>query len=108
MSTFRDRKKKEKPKPRAVFFSFVYFVVVAVAAYFLAGLAMGQVDLDDLLNFKVPVVDLHGRDIPEWVLRLVLAVPTFFVLQMILTIVTGLLGVGKKEDEPPRPYQWRR
>ena len=107
MSTYRERRETEKKaKPRTVFVSFVYFVFVLVVAFFLSGFLMEQVDLGDLLVFRIPLIN---RAVPQWVFQLALAAIIFLFLQFIFIIILGLFGGKKREEELYKPDQnWRR
>ena len=112
MSTNRQRREKaEKPKPRSTLLSLIYIIIVAGAAYFLAGLVMDQADLYKVLGLRsseIPLIKVPGEDVPQWALQMALAFLIFFVLQPLVVIVTGLFTRGTKEDEfdQPPPGRW--
>ena len=114
MSTFRQRRNKaEKPKPRSVLLSLIYVIIVAAVAYLLAGLVMDQVDLYNVLGLRgseIPLINVPGKDVPEWALQLALGFLIFIILQPLVVVVTGLFIRGPKEDEFDQmpPSRWQR
>jgi hypothetical protein len=77
-------------------------VAVAVVAYFLSSLVVQQVNLYELLglyDIELPLVNVPGRDIPQWVLQLVLGILIFLILQPFIVIITGLFS-GEGQEEP--------
>ncbi len=98
MSQYSQRRKEPQELKRSTrLFSFLYFVILVVAAYFLAGLALAQVNLDNLLDFEIPLVNLSGRQIPDWAIQVALAVIILMILQFIIVFLFGLLK-GRKKD----------
>jgi len=105
------RPKKKGPKQSTKLFSFIYFLVLVVVAYFLASLVMQQVDLYDLLGLyrtKIPVINVPGRDIPAWALKILLALIILFILQLVSVFVMGFFTGGKRELHDPYRDQWDR
>ena len=102
--TSRRRDESEKPKASSTLFSFIYFVLVIVASFFIAGFVMEQANLRASLgldSFKIPLINVPGSDIPDLALQLVLAFLIFFILQ--LTLVS-FIGLFKKQRDPYDPY----
>lgn len=97
----RGKREPEPPTRSTKFFSFVYFIIVVAAAYYLSGLVMDEADLADQVDFTVPVLN---EPLPLWVLQAALGLFIFFVLQFIFVFAVGLLK-GEKED--PYTDQWR-
>ena len=113
MSTFQDREKNaEKTKPSTAILSCLYVAVIAFISFLIAGFVMSQVNLYRILginSLQIPVLDVPGTDIPEWVLQLVLAALIFFLIQPLVVIVVGLFGRrGGDEYVKPPPNPWER
>lgn len=114
VSTYRQRQKeKQEFKSRTAVVGLVYVVGVIAVAYLLSILVISQVDLYDLLGLdrtEIPVINLPGRDIPQWVLQLVLVVLIFFFIQPLVYIAVALFGGGKKEEQQEKSFQnpWER
>ena len=110
MSTYQGSKKKQ-PKQSNKLFSVIYFLVLVVVAFFLASLVMQQVDLYELLGLyrtKIPLINVPGRDIPAWALKIVLTLIILFVLQLVSVFVMGFFMGGKRELHEPFRDQWDR
>jgi len=104
----QSKKEKEKVKAGTLFVSLVYFMIIAVVAYFLSRFVLQQVDPYELLGLygtQIPLIKAPATDIPRWVFHLILGLIFFFLLQPFVVIFTGLLGGGKKEEEYRRPFQ---
>jgi hypothetical protein len=110
----QSRKEREQVKAGTVLLSLVYFVLIAIVAYFLSRFVLQQVDPYDLLGLygaQIPLIKTPATDIPRWVFQLILGVIIFFLLQPFVVIFTGLFSGGKKEeDEYGRTFQnpWER
>jgi len=113
VSVYREREKKpEKTKPSTAIMSCLYVAAIAVVSFLIAGFVMSQVNLYRVLginSMEIPVVNVPGTDIPEWVLQLVLAALIFFIIQPLVVIVVGLFGRrGRDEYVQPPPNPWER
>jgi hypothetical protein len=98
------RDEPEKSTASSTFFSFIYFILVIVASFFIAGFVMGQTNLRASLgldSFKIPLINVPGSDIPDLALQLVLAFLIFFVLQLALV---SFIGLFKKKKDPYESY----
>jgi hypothetical protein len=88
--------------------SLAYITTVAIVAYFLSSLVVQQVNLYELLglyDIELPLINVPGRDIPQWVLQLVLGILIFLILQPFIVIITGLFSGEGQEEPHERPFR---
>ncbi len=105
------RRKQEEPTRGFKLFSFAYFIIIVVVAFFISGQVMNQWDIYELLGLNtitIPVIEKSAGDIPELAIQLVLTGILFFVLQFITVFIIGIFK--KEEDEYEQAYrdQYRR
>jgi TRAP-type C4-dicarboxylate transport system permease small subunit len=112
VSTFREREKEEKKtKPSTAIMGCLYVAAIAIVSFLIAGFVMSQVNLYQVLGLGsavIPVIDVPGTDIPEWVLQIGLAALIFFLIQPLVVIVVGVLGRQRGREtvqQPPNPWE---
>ncbi len=99
----------QEPSASAKLLSFIYFVIIAGAAYYLSRLAMPYLRDAGLTDITIPKLN---KPLPPWVVQLVIGIIILFMLQFILVFLFGLVKGRKKnvyEYTPPSQRgSWRR
>jgi len=88
-----NRNEKPKLSASAKLLSFAYFLIVVAAAYYLSGLAVHELDKDDVLNVNIPKTD---KPVPLWIFQLAIGLIIFFFLQFFLVFLFGLIRGREK------------
>jgi hypothetical protein len=106
------RDRNVKPKSSTVLVRVIFVFVIAVIAYLLAGLVIDRFDLYQVIRSNpvdIPLINVSSSEIPEWLLRIVLTLIIFFLLQPLLVIILDLINPEKEEPiETGYPDSWSR